>query len=146
MVQDSNGDLKTRLKKFCLLSKMSSIWMFCQVIWLYHLNTGHPSYCPVSRCLLFPKVYSFADEDVFRTLSGSTPIQRDAICGALSRRRSSVSRHERRSSVSGHERSKIVSIVSVAEEEDLESREGISMPRKSSVNSQGKQAWSKLGS
>ena len=27
---------------------MSGIWMICQVMWLYHLNTGHP-YCPVFR-------------------------------------------------------------------------------------------------
>ena len=110
-------------------------------IWIMytHIVRYSDGYC-------IQKFHFFADEDVFRTLSGSTPIQRDAICGALSRRRSSVSRHERRSSVSGHERSKIVSIVSLAEEEDLESREEISRPRKSSVISQGKQAWSKLGS
>ena len=48
MAQYSNGGQKTGLKKACLWSKMSSIWMVRQVTWLYHLNTGH-QYCPVFR-------------------------------------------------------------------------------------------------
>ena len=35
-------------EKACLWSKMSGIQMFRQVLWLYHLNTGHP-YCSVFR-------------------------------------------------------------------------------------------------
>ena len=35
-----NGGLITGLRK------PSGIWMVCQVMWLYHLNTVHP-YCPV---------------------------------------------------------------------------------------------------
>ena len=42
MVRYTNGGLKTGLKKACLWFKMSGIWMVCQVMWLYHLNTGHP--------------------------------------------------------------------------------------------------------
>ena len=52
MVQFLNGGLKTRLKKPCLWSKMSSIQMVSQVMWLYHLNIEHP-YCLVFRCSVF---------------------------------------------------------------------------------------------
>ena len=52
MVQYLSGGLKTGLKKACLWSKVSSIWMFNHVTWLYHLNTGRPYY-PVFRCLVF---------------------------------------------------------------------------------------------
>ena len=48
MVRYWNGSLKTGLKKACLWSIISGIWMGCQGMWLYHLNTGHP-YCTVFR-------------------------------------------------------------------------------------------------
>ena len=49
MVWYLNGGLKTGLKKACLWSKMSDIQIVRQVMWLYHLNTGHPYYL-VFRC------------------------------------------------------------------------------------------------
>ena len=52
MVWYLNGGLKSGLKKACWKSKMSGIWMVCQVTWLYHMNTWHP-YCPLFRCLEF---------------------------------------------------------------------------------------------
>ena len=55
IVQYSNGGLKTGLKKGCLASKMSGIQMVCQVMWLCHLNTGHP-YCPVFRWIWYSGV------------------------------------------------------------------------------------------
>ena len=50
MVRYSNGGPKTRLKK--AVSKLSDIWIFRQVTWLNHLNTGHP-YCLKFRCSVF---------------------------------------------------------------------------------------------
>ena len=40
MVWFSNGGLNIRLKKACLWSTMSHIWMVSQVTWLYFFNTG----------------------------------------------------------------------------------------------------------
>ena len=37
-----------RTEKGLFWSNMSSIWMVRTVLWLYHLNTGHP-YCPAFR-------------------------------------------------------------------------------------------------
>ena len=36
MVQFSHGGLKTKLQRACLWSKMSSIGMVCQIMWLYN--------------------------------------------------------------------------------------------------------------
>ena len=63
MVRYSNCGLKTRLKKACLWSEMSSIQMVDQVMWLHHLNTGHP-YCRVLRWLLYTTSLVFNSESV----------------------------------------------------------------------------------
>ena len=56
MFQYLDDGRKTGLKKACL---WSGIQMVCQVMWLYHLNTGHP-YCPVFRWIWYSDGYSIS--------------------------------------------------------------------------------------
>ena len=58
---------ENRTEKACKWSKMSGIWMVHQVMWLYHLNTGHP-YCPLFRYSIFRWLLHYFSELFRRSL------------------------------------------------------------------------------